>query len=328
MFLVVAVMTAPFVAFGQDSSTGLPGETAPRDVMQAAASSTEAQIVPSNNAASVPRATGTTSPIQTTTVSPRPASSSPTAAPVITSLTTTSATFTPLPEAPLPEDTEHVVLWIVLAVLAMLPFGYLAAKALKSRDKTVQNETENKDDCSRCLDIRRILEKKWRELTDLRGRIEGKLQGMIRDEIREAAKGTVAEDPLALAEKAEKEYGMLKKLFKECMIEFEKKALNGVIVEESLLEKSMLEHVHIAQTCRIAEWTMHDVLIEEKAIPKLQRNLRDGPWYMHFWRKGKDHVQVVFKDRIFDIKISDTSTWKEMIAHGGTIGIPEDQLNF
>lgn len=49
---------------------------------------------------------------------------------------------------------------------------------------------------------------------------------------------------------------------------------------------------------------------------------------MHFWEPGKDEVLAVFKNKTFDIKHSDKSTWSGAVEHGKSIGIPEEQLDF
>lgn len=41
-----------------------------------------------------------------------------------------------------------------------------------------------------------------------------------------------------------------------------------------------------------------------------------------------DKMKVVYKNKIFDLKISDKSTWADAMAYGRSIGIPEDQLDF
>ena len=56
--------------------------------------------------------------------------------------------------------------------------------------------------------------------------------------------------------------------------------------------------------------------------------MKDGPWYMHFWEPGSDDVLVVFKDRIFNIRHSDKTTWEEAVSHGRSVGIPDEQLTF
>lgn len=42
----------------------------------------------------------------------------------------------------------------------------------------------------------------------------------------------------------------------------------------------------------------------------------------------EDNVKVIFKNKIFEIKFSDKSTWNEAVAYGKSIGIPDEQLDF
>lgn len=107
------------------------------------------------------------------------------------------------------------MLWVALAVLAILPFGYLAAQSLRKK-KT----RENKEDGSKCFDIKKLLDAKLKELTDLKGRVKSEAKNKAKETIREAVDGTSAGEALGLIEKAEKEYGRLKKLYEECMVEF------------------------------------------------------------------------------------------------------------
>lgn len=102
----------------------------------------------------------------------------------------------------------------------------------------------------------------------------------------------------------------------------------GTIIENSLSDKSILEKVQVQKTYQSGSWTLHDVLVDENKVSELSKYLADGPWYIHLWEPGKDDVKVVFKDKIFDIKFSDKSTWAEAVAYGKTIGIPDEQLDF
>ncbi|MFA6549677.1 MAG: hypothetical protein WCT39_07120 [Candidatus Margulisiibacteriota bacterium] len=102
----------------------------------------------------------------------------------------------------------------------------------------------------------------------------------------------------------------------------------GTIIENSLVDKSILEKVKIEKTHQSDDWTLHDVLVTEEQIEELPKYLADGPWYIHLWKPNDDNIEVVFKNKTFTIKFSDKSTWAEAIAYGKSIGIPEKQLNF
>jgi len=101
---------------------------------------------------------------------------------------------------------------------------------------------------------------------------------------------------------------------------------SGTIVENSLADKSILDKLKITKTWQDEDWILHNVEVTEEEIGELGKHLANGPWYMNFW--SGDNMKVVYKDIIFDIKISDKSTWTESINFGKSIGIPEEQLDF
>lgn len=102
----------------------------------------------------------------------------------------------------------------------------------------------------------------------------------------------------------------------------------GTIIENSLSDKKILDQIKIVKTWQDEDWTLHNVLVEEEQIPELAKYIADGPWYIHLWQPGKDEVKVIFKDKVFDIKFSDKTTWAKAIAYGQSIGIPIEQLDF
>ncbi len=102
----------------------------------------------------------------------------------------------------------------------------------------------------------------------------------------------------------------------------------GTIIENSLADKEILKKLKIEKSYSTSKWNLHDVFVTEDQIPELSRSLDDGPWYIHLWKPEHDEVKVVFKDKIFNIKYSDKSTWTDAVAHGKSIGIPDEQLDF
>lgn len=184
------------------------------------------------------------------------------------------------------------------------------------------------EDCSRCLELQELLEKKWKELTDIRGRIEGKIKGMVREEVREALKGTDTGDALILVEKAEKEYARIKKLFEECMVNFERHAFRGVIIENGLEDAKILKKVKVEETLLAGNQTIHHALVGKKLVSEFSQHLASGPWYAYFWKPGNTETNVVFKQQSFTVDSRDISTWVDAVKYGKSIGIPEEQLNF
>jgi hypothetical protein len=104
--------------------------------------------------------------------------------------------------------------------------------------------------------------------------------------------------------------------------------LQGTIVENSLTDPAILKELSILKSWPDGKWNLHQVSLNREEALKLAGHIAGGPWYMHFWEPGKDDVLVVFKDKTFDLKHSDKSTWQGAIAHGKSIGIPDKQLDF
>lgn len=102
----------------------------------------------------------------------------------------------------------------------------------------------------------------------------------------------------------------------------------GTIIENSLSNKDILNRLKINKTWQSGSWILHNVLIHKDQITELSRSLNNGPWYIHVWQPGKDGVKVIYKNKIFDIRFSDKSTWAEAIGHGKALGIPGEQLDF
>lgn len=102
----------------------------------------------------------------------------------------------------------------------------------------------------------------------------------------------------------------------------------GTIIESSLADLSVLDSVQVLKKYQSGSWTLYDVLVSEVTLKIIGTYLNEGPWYMHFWREGKDEVCIVFKENFFKVKPSEKETWKKYIAYGLSIGIPEKQLTF
>jgi len=104
--------------------------------------------------------------------------------------------------------------------------------------------------------------------------------------------------------------------------------LQGTIIENSLTDPAVLKELSILKSWSTSTWNLHHVSLDRPQALKLASYIKAGPWYMHFWESGTDDVLVVFKDKTFDIKHSDKSTWQEAIDYGISIGVPDKQLDF
>ncbi len=108
----------------------------------------------------------------------------------------------------------------------------------------------------------------------------------------------------------------------------------GTIIEESLSDKSVIDELEVTHTYTEEDqdnpertWHLYTVLVSKDEISKIQMYLkREDGWYAHFW--DGDDVVVVFRDKMFKIKASDKSTWKNAIEYGLSVGVPLEQLDF
>ena len=106
----------------------------------------------------------------------------------------------------------------------------------------------------------------------------------------------------------------------------------GCVVEESLVDNRFLNELQVIglditdDEDPAERWHLVKVFASEADIERLSHQLKPTKWYAHFWQD--DEVIVVFKDTLFRLVYSKKETWKEAIAHGLSIGIPLEQLDF
>ena len=102
--------------------------------------------------------------------------------------------------------------------------------------------------------------------------------------------------------------------------------MKGIIVEESLVDRKVLSRLQILKSWEDDGYMLHDVLIDESSIKDVQAALASGPWYVHFWEG--DDITIVYKEKIFQTKKGDKTTWTDAIAYGESLGIPDHELTF
>jgi hypothetical protein len=118
----------------------------------------------------------------------------------------------------------------------------------------------------------------------------------------------------------------------------------GVIIEECLEDKSVLEKVKIIstkiekvtkkhQTPWLTRWTLHTVEIPENEareiadeISKSLDRKHGGSWYADF--KNKSHHCIIFRNKIFFIDRSSKKQYDQAKEYGLSLGIPEYQVDF
>ncbi len=117
----------------------------------------------------------------------------------------------------------------------------------------------------------------------------------------------------------------------------------GVIIEESLSNKDVLEDVVILSTKveqvtekhatpYLKQWTLHRVEVgEEKAdeiAEKLSNSLEKehADWYADF-ENDKYHY-IIYPNKVFKVDLLNPVLYKDAREYGISIGIPEYQVNF
>ena len=118
----------------------------------------------------------------------------------------------------------------------------------------------------------------------------------------------------------------------------------GVIIEESLEDKSILKEVKILstdieevteyhKTPWLKQWTKHTVEIpEDKAkeiaekISKSIHGEHENSWYVDF-KNDKFHY-VIFRNKVFFINRRYKKAYEEATKYGVSIGIPAYQVEF
>lgn len=117
----------------------------------------------------------------------------------------------------------------------------------------------------------------------------------------------------------------------------------GTIIEESLVDKSVLKEVKIissrvekvtekTKTPWLKEWTLHFVEIpegkEKEITEKIGHSIeREHPaWYADF--RGKAYHYIVFPDKIFFVDRKSAEQYNKAKTYALSLGIPEYQCDF
>lgn len=115
----------------------------------------------------------------------------------------------------------------------------------------------------------------------------------------------------------------------------------GVIIEESLEDRTVLNNVKIVKTDVeqvtkrhktpwLTKWTLHTVEIPEEHIEEIVAAIsqvfdkQHNAWYADF--KNNEYHFIVYPHKIFMVKIGNKKEYEESYQYGLSLGIPEYQL--
>lgn len=116
----------------------------------------------------------------------------------------------------------------------------------------------------------------------------------------------------------------------------------GVIIEESLENKSVLNDVKILKTKIspatekhktpwVKQWTMHTIEIKEENVDKIAEQIsrdldHERSWYADF--KNKNYHFIIYRGKIFKVDLKNPILYKDAKQYGISLGIPEYQVDF
>ena len=117
---------------------------------------------------------------------------------------------------------------------------------------------------------------------------------------------------------------------------------SGVIIEESLENIDILEHVKIIETKVeevveehktpwIKQWTLHTVEIPEDKVVEIAEKVSkaldsEHNWYADF--KNETSHYIIFRNKVFCIDRKSKEQYEEAKRYGISLGIPEYQVDF
>lgn len=117
----------------------------------------------------------------------------------------------------------------------------------------------------------------------------------------------------------------------------------GVIIEESLGDRSLLGKMHIIdtkvekvtpkhKTSWLKEWTLHTVEIPEENADQIAIQIshafdkKHPNWYMDF--KNDRYHYIIYFNKLFKVNLQNPRLYKNAKKYGVSIGIPEYQVDF
>ena len=117
---------------------------------------------------------------------------------------------------------------------------------------------------------------------------------------------------------------------------------NGVIIEESLENRDVLQKVKIIKTKVeevteehktpwIKQWTLHTIEILENQADEIGEDLSksldsEHSWYADF-KNDKFHY-IIFRNKVFKVDRAKPEQYDDVTKYGLTLGIPDYQLDF
>jgi len=116
----------------------------------------------------------------------------------------------------------------------------------------------------------------------------------------------------------------------------------GIIIKESLDDKSILEKIKIIKTevekvtfehktPWLSKWTMHTISIPDNESEKIAELIskafdKEHEWYVDF--KNYEWHFIIFRNKVFKVNRAKKEEYEKVQKYGVSRGIPEYQLDF
>lgn len=205
VLFVLIFLTSP--AFAQNGSSAGSAPASSGTSQDGPASAVSAPRAATSSSAT-PRPIKPTPPAAGGSATPRPIGATSTPTPISTTINEPTTESSPA--------SNLSTFGITALAAAILAAGGYGAYKLKTKKHSQQDARDE----SRCFNLKKMMEDKLNELTDLRGQLESKSKEKIKEKTKEAIAGTVAEEIVERIERAKGEYEKFKRLYEECMVEF------------------------------------------------------------------------------------------------------------
>jgi len=205
-----------------------------------------------------------------------------------------------------------------------------------------KKKKEDKKNDKKCANIKKLMEEKLNELTDMKSQLTEITKNQTIEQIKEMTTGTATGKLLVFVENRKKEYEKLKELYEKCITDLGKTNYRGVIIEESLNNKKVLNKVKMLKTKTspttekdktpwVKQWTLHTFEISEEDADKIAKQLskdldKAHSWYADF--KNENYHFIIYRGKIFKVDLKNPTLYEDAKQYGISLGIPEYQVDF
>jgi len=222
VFITIFYLLFSLQVFAQSDGTMPPAEEPPKEDPSAvpaepASGSTQPTPTPTSTTPTAPVTTPAPSPKVTPTPKPKPNFTlTPVSAPVVTEPTNQDSL--------LPQSSNNFKL---LAIPGALAVGLLGFFGLKLKNKKparnasgIADAGGEKEEDSKCLNFKKLMEEKLNELTDLKSQLKNLIKDKTAEQIKQIGAGTPAGKLFVSVEETQKAYNKFKELYEKCITDF------------------------------------------------------------------------------------------------------------